>query len=331
MAYRDLSISIGDKVMTESIKKPSPSPRRGLLISSTTATLFAIAGHLWLGFEQAVTQTLAALVTGYLAAILFEWIDAKFLGRAPRFVGAGPKGLFAFLLSAHMTSITTSFLLYTGSGHLVLCFAVVAAIGSKYLFRIQSNGRLQHFLNPSNFGIALTLLIFPWSTVIPYQYTEGLSGMSRPGNWILPLAILILGGRLNAIYTRRIPLILTWLVTFFVQGVIRNTVTGAPLFSGVQAATGVAFVLFTLYMITDPMTSPNGLRGQVLFGASVGLTYAALMQFHAIYTLFYAVTIVCFVRGLAHTFGLVPQWAISGATERSAFVQPSMGSQAVSK
>ncbi len=294
--------------MTGTTTGQRPSPRRGLVISSTTATLFAIAGHIWLGFEQAVTQTLAALLTGYISALVFEWVDAKFLGRQPRFSGAGRKGLFAFLLSAHMTSITTSFLLYTGSDHLTVCFAVVVAIGSKYLFRIHKNGRLQHFLNPSNFGIAVTLLLFPWATVIPYQYTEGLSGLSRPGNWIFPLAILILGGRLNAVYTRRIPLIATWLLTFFVQGVIRNLISGAPVFSGVQSATGVAFVLFTLYMITDPMTSPNGLRGQVLFGMSIGLIYAALMQFHVIYTLFFAVTIVCIIRGIAHAFDLVPQW-----------------------
>ena len=277
---------------------PKKDPRRGQKIAAGSATLLAFAGHLILGFEQSIAQVVVALGAGYTAALVFEAIDAAMLGKTPRWRGRGPKGLFEFLLSAHMTAITTSFLIYVNNRLWMMAFAVIAGIGSKHILRMHDGKRLKHFMNPSNFGIAFTLLLFHWTTVIPYEFTEGLQGWAQPGQWILPLAILILGTRLNAVYTKRLPLIAAWLGTFILQALIRGVVTDAPLLSGLVPMTGVAFILFTLYMITDPMTSPRSVRSQVIFGCSLGIVYAALMSQHVIYTLFYAVTIVCGARGL---------------------------------
>jgi hypothetical protein len=62
--------------------------------------------------------------------------------------------------------------------------------------------------------------------------------------------------------------------------------------------TGVAFVLFTNYMITDPATSPMSPRAQFMFGSAVGVAYGAFMLFNVVYTLFFALTVVCAGRGL---------------------------------
>jgi hypothetical protein len=62
--------------------------------------------------------------------------------------------------------------------------------------------------------------------------------------------------------------------------------------------TGIAFILFTNYMITDPGTTPTRPRAQFMFGSSVAFVYAVLMQFNIVYTLFFAVCIVCGIRGL---------------------------------
>ena len=64
--------------------------------------------------------------------------------------------------------------------------------------------------------------------------------------------------------------------------------------------TGIAFILFTNYMITDPGTTPTRPRNQFMFGSSVAFVYAVLMQFNIVYTLFFAVCIVCGIRGLGH-------------------------------
>ena len=61
--------------------------------------------------------------------------------------------------------------------------------------------------------------------------------------------------------------------------------------------TGLAFVLFTFYMVTDPGTTPSGRRAQIVFGAAVALAYGLLVSFHIVFGLFFALTIVTLARG----------------------------------
>jgi hypothetical protein len=51
-------------------------------------------------------------------------------------------------------------------------------------------------------------------------------------------------------------------------------------------------------MVTDPATTPMGKRSQIAFGASVAIVYGLLMTGHIVFGLFFALTIVCTVRGL---------------------------------
>jgi len=270
-------------------------PRNGLRTSATLATVFTLLGHTLFGFEQAPIHVLTALCTGYACSLLFETLDARVNGRVPGFLGGGWKKVVDWMLSTHMTSITTSFLLYTNEHRWALAFSVAAAIGSKYIFRVRSNGRYIHFLNPSNFGICLSLTLFPWVIIIPYHFTSHLHGAA---DVVVPLIIVALGTRLNVLFTKRIPMILTWLGCFAAQALLRALVFGTPLLAGLSIMTGLAFILFTLYMITDPQTSPSSLRGQIAFGASIAASYAVLMMNHVDFALFYAVFVVTVLRGV---------------------------------
>jgi len=61
--------------------------------------------------------------------------------------------------------------------------------------------------------------------------------------------------------------------------------------------TGVAFILFTNYMVPDPGTTPTKPLPQFMFGGGVAFVYAILMVANAVFVLFFAVVIVCAVRG----------------------------------
>jgi hypothetical protein len=50
-------------------------------------------------------------------------------------------------------------------------------------------------------------------------------------------------------------------------------------------------------MITDPGTTPFKAKAQFMFGSSVAVVYGVLMLFNVVYTLFFAVCIVCAIRG----------------------------------
>lgn len=258
-------------------------------------TLFNVLGHTWFGFEQPWAHPLIALAIAYAAELLLETIDAWAYSRPARFRG-GARSLLIFLLPAHISALAISMLLYANQRLAPIAFAAGGAIASKYLFRVRKGGRPRHFFNPSNFGITATLLAFPSVGIgMAYMFTENLYGW---GDWILPAAIVVSGSLLNGVYTRRLPLIGAWLGGFAVQGVVRSVVFDVPLGSTLLPMTGVAFILFTFYMVPDPSTTPMGRQGQVLFGASVAAVYGLLLSGHVVFTLFYSLTLVCLVRGV---------------------------------
>jgi len=258
-------------------------------------TVFNILGYTVLGFEQPWSWPLIALATGYTLEIGLEWISARTEGRAPRYSGSGPRGLVEFLYPAHITSLAMNMLIYVNDQLLTMIFGVAVAIGAKWVLRAPVRGRLRHYMNPSNFGITVILLLFPWASIAPpYHFTEHVSGVV---DWIVPGVILVAGTMLNAKLTNRMWLIGAWVVTFALQSVVRGVVLDTSIIAALGTMTGVAFVLFTNYMITDPGTSPSQPLSQVAFGSGVAVVYGVLTGAGIPYGLFFATATVCLIRG----------------------------------
>ncbi|WP_433328115.1 enediyne biosynthesis protein [Spirillospora sp. CA-294931] len=260
-------------------------------------TVFNILGYTVLGFEQPWLWPVLAVATGYTAELLFEAISAWSEERAPRYRGNGMRGLYEFLLPAHITSLAVNMLLYANNQWWPVMFGVVVGVGGKHLLKAPVNGRWRHFMNPSNFGITVTLLCFgSWVSIAPpYMFTEYANTLFRI---LIPLVIMTAGTVINAMLTGRTMLIIGWMGGFAIQALIRTWIWDTPLFTGLGVMSGVAFVLFTNYMITDPGTTPSKPRAQFVFGAGVSVVYGVLMVFNVVYTLFYATTIVCGLRGV---------------------------------
>lgn len=259
-------------------------------------TTFNLLGHTLLGFEQSWAQPLIALATAYSLEILLELLDARLKQRPLRFAG-GLRPLVSFILPAHITGLAVAMLLYANDRLLPVAFATAVAIGSKAIFRLPTARGSQHFLNPSNLGITVTLLLFPWVGIAPpYHFTENLTGW---GDWLLPALIIASGSFLNSRYTRKMPLILAWLGGFILQAVFRSLLLATPLLSALLPMTGLAFILFTFYMISDPGTTPFAPKAQLVFGLAVAAAYGLLVTMHLVFGLFFALTLICTVRGLA--------------------------------
>jgi hypothetical protein len=259
-------------------------------------SVFNILGHTVFGFEQAWIQPLVGIGTAYGCEFLFECISCWQEGRKPRFSG-GWRNVVDFLLSAHITGLAVSMLLYSNSRLMPIAFAAAVAIASKFLFRIPVQGGSRHLLNPSNFGIAATLLLFPWVGIAPpYHFSENVHGA---GSTIIPLVIIGTGSLLNTKFTKRISVALGWGLGFFVQALIRYSFFDQPFLGALMPMTGVAFVLFTFYMVTDPATTPCMPRGQFIFGVSVGVVYGVLVMLHIVFGIFFALALVSVLRGLS--------------------------------
>ena len=120
--------------------------------------------------------------------------------------------------------------------------------------------------------------------------------------WILPVTIVCTGSLLNYKLTRRHPLIFGWLGGFIIQGILRSihqdpNLDDTTLLAAIAPMTGVIFVLFTFYMITDTATTPSEPRAQVVFGISVAAVYGLIVAGRGVFTMFFALTVVCAFRG----------------------------------
>jgi Na+-translocating ferredoxin:NAD+ oxidoreductase RnfD subunit len=267
----------------------------GLRRFAVAITVFNILGHLVFGFEQSYAQPLVALAAAYGTELLLDYVDAKLNHRARRCAGT-PRQVIDSLLSAHITGLAVAMLLYTNEGLLPTMFAASTAIASKAALRAPQGKKNVHFLNPSNFGISVTLLLFGWVGIAPpYHFTENLTGA---GDWILPGVIVASGSILNTRFTHRLPLIGAWITAFATQAVVRSVWNDTPVLAALLPMTGVAFVLYTFYMVTDPATTPAAPKAQVAFGAAVAATYGVLVSLHVVFGLFFALSVVSITRGV---------------------------------
>jgi len=264
---------------------------------TTLMTVWNVLGHTMLGFEQSWATPITAVLTAIGVSMLFDWIDARVNDRALRFTGSVGDFL-NFLPACLIPGFATGMLLYANERLWPVIFAVVLAIGSKLIVLAPvGNGRTQHIFNPSNLGVGVTLLLFPdVGFAPPYHFTENITGL---WDWAVPMIVLVSGIIIHALFTGRLPLVAAWVGGFILQAVIRAKLFGTPFFVPLMPMTSAAFIIFTLYMIPDPATTPLKPARQALFGAAVAVVYGTLQVLHLVFGLFYALLIVCAIRGLS--------------------------------
>ena len=289
---------------------------------TTLMIIWNVLGHTVLGFEQSWASPVVGVGAAIFMQMLLDWVDAKAKNREVRFAG-GIGNFLNFLPAAIIPGFACAMLLYPNERLWPIVFAVVLSIGSKVIFRAPvGEGRYQHIFNPSNFGVAATLVLFPSvGFAPPYHFTENLTGW---GDWLLPGIVLFTGIIIHACFTGRLPLVGAWVLGFVVQGLVRATVFGTPLHVPLTPMTSAAFILFTLYMIPDPATTPLKPLRQALFGFSVAMVYGILQVLHLVFGLFFALVTVCAIRGLSlHIWWLWKKY--QGAPEKREPVKAGRG------
>ena len=300
--------------------KPKPDARyialRNFAISISVLNVF---GYTILGFEQPWLWPILSVLTGYATELVFETVSAWVYQRPPKYLGNGLRGLYESLLPSHITALAVSMLLYCNNQYWPVVFGIVVGVGAKHVLQAPINGRMRHFMNPSNLGITAVLLCFSrWCSIAPpYEFSENANTYFRI---MIPLIIATAGTVINAMLTRKVPLIMGWMGGFAIQAFVRHWIwPHVALFGALSAMTGIAFVLFTNYMITDPGTTPFKARNQFIFGSSVAFVYAVMMQLNIVYTLFFATTFVCACRGtgwwIAHFIAKARQHRATAAAE----------------
>jgi len=151
----------------------------------------------------------------------------------------------------------------------ILVVLLSLAILQKHLISIDS----KHFFNPSNFALIMGLLLFYDKThIVLGQLGDDLLFMSllvvmaivmlmRVDRWIVPIGFV-----LSYIFAEYF-----WVVSY--DPVMIMDVVYDRFYS-------ISFVLFVLFMLTDPKTTPSAWYGQILFGSMIAVCGALMDRYY---------------------------------------------------
>jgi Na+-transporting NADH:ubiquinone oxidoreductase subunit NqrB len=202
--------------------------------------LFLIYGITVLDWDKDILKYLCI----FLSCILTQWL----------FNQAEKKNT---IKSALISALSLCLMLKTNT----IAAAVVASalsIGSKYIFRI--NGK--HIFNPTNFGIILTILLTKEAWITPGQW--GSNGMLLFFIGSLGFSVLLT--------VKRLDIALTFLITFCGLNFLRQVIyLGWETDFFFHTFTSGTLLLFTFFMITDPVSSPSSKTARVIWALLTGV------------------------------------------------------------
>lgn len=161
------------------------------------------------------------------------------------------------LKSALISALSICLMLQANS---IWTFVLAAAlsIGSKFFLKI--NGK--HIFNPTNFGIAVTVLLTGDAWISPGQW--GSDAMLLFGVGLLGLIVLLRVKRLDTAFA----FLLTFLGLMFARNILY---LGWPLDFFMHQLNAGSLLLFTFFMITDPVQTPSNQKARMIWAVAVGI------------------------------------------------------------
>ena len=238
---------------------------------------YVLMGHLLLNFNRSPEQIVIALASCVALEIIYTYVSTR---------------MFIVPLSGIISGLGLG-LLFTAPGNswLMLLVAWMTMTG-KYLV----TWRGHHIYNPTNLALVIMLVFSGGQVAVAPAYQWG-------GFWQV-LVVVFSFGLVIAWRAKKLPLVLAFWATYAAGALVRAYLSHTPAEITLYAAiSGGAFWLFTFFMITDPKTSPPDVRGQVLYAVAIGLVDVWFQLHTAVFSLFYALFVVCTVRAV---------WAMGG-------------------
>lgn len=231
------------------------------------------------------------MTLGTLLLILLFWSDF-----APSFevivltLGATLATQFAFFKFLKISSndyrspfITSLSLCLLFKSNIIWLYPLIGAVAmaSKFLIRIDG----KHIFNPANAAIVFGLIFLPTNVWV------------SPGQWgsavwlgfaLICFAAIVLNRSRRA--DTAIFFITAWAFLLFARALWLGDPLSIP-FHNLQSG---ALLIFTFFMISDPMTTPNHRVGRLIFAISVAvIAYILQYSFQIREAIFYALFLVC--------------------------------------
>lgn len=198
------------------------------------------------------------------------------------------------LKSAVITSLGLALLLRADQVSTMI-LAGTLSIASKFVF---TTGE-KHWFNPANFGIIIALLLTPDAWISPGQWGD---------DWWYLLLFLGFGG----IVLRRVgrwDTSLTFFSTYAALEIGRNLWLGWTWDVSIHRLMSGSLLLFTLFMITDPRSTPNDRAARMIWSVSIaGLAFILRNYFYINEAIFIALFTISPLTILLDRLKLAPQF-----------------------
>ena len=171
--------------------------------------------------------------------------------------------------SALITSLGLCLLCKTNTYEIAV-LAAVFAIGSKFVLRY--NGK--HIFNPVNMGIIASIYLTNDAWI-------------SPGQWGSHIVLIFLLGALGFLVLRKVDRLdasLTFLLVFGGLQFVRSVLyLGWSIDVYLHQMASGTLLLFTFFMITDPMTTPNHRTARIIWVSLISVTSFALSNYMYVY------------------------------------------------
>ncbi|MCB9236075.1 MAG: RnfABCDGE type electron transport complex subunit D [Bacteroidia bacterium] len=152
-----------------------------------------------------------------------------------------------------------------------LALAAALSIGSKFVLRYNN----KHIFNPNNFGIIVTMLITGDAWISPGQWGSSTLLLFFIG--MLGLVVLFKVGRIDT----SLAFLGTFAVLQFAKVVLWQ---GWPMDFFFHQFTSGTLLLYSFFMITDPVTTPNAPKARILWAAGIALVSFILTNWLFLHT-----------------------------------------------
>ncbi len=180
------------------------------------------------------------------------------------------------LKSAAITTLGLCLLFKSGGG-ITLVLGAFVAIASKFVLRVKG----KHIFNPANIGIVAAMLLTGDAWVSPGQWGSGAALVFLVGA----------AGLMVVLRVGRIDTSIAFLVAFAALHFARNVLyLGWDIDVWLHQLTNGSLLLFTFFMITDPVTTPSAPQARI--GWSI------------------AVAVLAFLLGWKFFVNAAPVWAL---------------------
>lgn len=163
------------------------------------------------------------------------------------------------LQSAYISGVSLTLLTKPLAGALwPFVLGALLAIGSKYA--LTWHGR--HLWNPTNFAIAVLILVAPDSlTILSHEF----------GNDVRVNAVIWCLGLVIVWRAKVLHISVTYVIAFLAFAGLRSLLTGAAWLVEVTPITGPMYQLFVFFMVTDPATTVSTRRGRITVAVCVAV------------------------------------------------------------